>query len=423
MPPFSRNFFFGVIIAILLVTTIVFGALLVRMKQEARSKSQEVRKLKEQTREVGYSEQEMKKELGQSVKKMYVADIPQDKKRFDTSRREVFFKAGEKLYVFDTNTSQTSLITDNLSSDEWRGPIVSPLTAYTDNSRRLLFVSDSSGHRVLLTSQLQNLIDPQSNLARVVVDILGWSPDYSKLFYSLTEGGPDMGGPPESLENITIPEDLLLGFYIADFKEGKIYHIDFQDERISRNFGSFEYAAWLDNNSLLFQKEIGAKKVLLEYDFSSSRLFPFTRFGPPWGAHTFGFGQVSANEQKQITYIEGEPAEPSYVSINFYNNGTNMLVKKGAWGENQWPLLSPDGKYIVFQGPSLTEISLYHSKTYSVEKLLISISGKKRSVGWLNNSQIVVEVGELYQPMSLLLYDVNTKKVIPLLNYQSLGKK
>lgn len=48
MPAFSKNLLFGIVIAILLITTSIFGVLLIQTKQEVQMKRQEVRNLEKQ---------------------------------------------------------------------------------------------------------------------------------------------------------------------------------------------------------------------------------------------------------------------------------------------------------------------------------------------------------------------------------------
>ncbi|MBI3335450.1 MAG: hypothetical protein HY001_03040 [Candidatus Portnoybacteria bacterium] len=84
MSPFSKNFLFGALIAILLITTIIFGALWMQGRKEVRIKNQEVSELQKQVQELQSKLTEQKPQTPPKTQQ------PQDTSNWKTYRNEQY---------------------------------------------------------------------------------------------------------------------------------------------------------------------------------------------------------------------------------------------------------------------------------------------------------------------------------------------
>ncbi len=339
-----------------------------------------------------------------AASELAVGDIPINKMDFST--RSIFYSDINGLYAVDSKTFKKTLISDqNFSPANEKIVEGSTLSqshdftkvAYIDKKGNL-WVSDSLGNKVLLTADnITKLLNAKLENGANIIGCEGWSLDDTKLLFKMGEQFSPEGGHAY----VELPTDEFLGFYVADFNTNKIYHLNIGDKKDYKNLEDFmnetpfNYEGWLDNDSILFsKKDENYHPSLYVYDLTSSAISVFGRFGVEQQLNVFG--QFNAVKNNLYAYLVGSinQQQPSFGAIYFYNGQEPLLIKKGDWGNYQWPLISPDGKSISFEAKP-NQLYLYNIATKQEQPLSIKQilpTDLVQPFYWFDNSSLLIEI-------------------------------
>lgn len=235
--------------------------------------------------------------------------------------------------------------------------------------------------------------------------ITAWSPDSKKLIvYSSKQSLEDIfGGYGVDYNKQYDPQKLPGGFYLLDTEKGSITALEpinsfvnwVGNEKILALFSSQSYKEIPIEHYILFDlNTFKADAKILESKFEGyfGKQLSFSADGKKWA---ISLGNT------------GNPQGASYSNIILadFPDTKGSVIDEGTWAEVQGPIISPDGRRIIYvnhRGGSFWETTLWDGQS---KKLLTSGSPHI----WLNNDQFIMTRIETQEDKTLtrvFLFDI-----------------
>ena len=240
-------------------------------------------------------------------------------------------------------------------------PVVSPAgnyLAYKDASSRAVVVVDTRGNHIYLPSD--SIVGKETD---VDTGIHCWSPDETKLLFTVENVPTGCGGPGVEGEACPvpkgIPEDVRKGYHVADFESGQVIFLAGMIG--SRSYSNYEFKGWLSNHRLLFIRN----ETLFEYDLRNARLTHSLTFKDLDLTKLTFFSYVGSGANEIQLYTYG--TDPNYSSgsrrLAARRDSSETILAEYGWGDLDYARLSGDGRYVIWKIEDQEEEHIFDLET------------------------------------------------------------
>ena len=305
----------------------------------------------------------------------------------DDAPTRIFFKRDNELWSVSPDGSDLLRLASEVLS-EYRGSSVGSGAkfAHSRHGDKVAFIG-TDGNLWIIDSRGQHLkryseeaLPQDETYYGTSVHISGWSPDGTRIIYSVESA---FGLFERERER---PE---VGFYLLDLSTDKKTRIP--------NLPNF--VAWTNNS----QRVIFEERHDPEYSIGSYSIDWFTldlRTGATAKFTLLPFQCFSVQASllfnaNRLLYSCGNLGVGSDIVIANIDNTDQHVLIEGRWAELQFPVLSPDGDSFTYQHQSdvqaggIVTIDLKRFNLQSSEQKTLA-TGCSRASGWFNNQSVLV---------------------------------
>lgn len=277
-----------------------------------------------------------------------------------------------------------------------REPLTSPdllFTTYINNNDKSLWYLS---HETLDKKQ----ISPEGTEVEYITE---WSPDSRYIVYYIKPESLVWDGMGAYEGIVKFKEQLNRGFMAFDTQTGKnitLAQLSYVETFVDDNKLLVHPTSMQDTDLVVFNIEtfeVDFDKVKGEYGFGSHQ-FDFSPDGKNW----------------TYTYSEDAPNDANIVYGTFPSTPDTMeVIDKGSWAEVQWPHISPDGTKLIYQHK---DGNVFPGFPKNITHIVTLATGENeevtqgRSVGWLDNNNIIVSktVREKSPTSDIYMVDLTT---------------
>lgn len=221
-----------------------------------------------------------------------------------------------------------------------KSPIVSPsknYLAYQNQDDRTIVVTDTNENLIILPSLV--FADTESDLDTY---INSWSPNETRLLFHVgVRPIGCMGNVPEDEcpKPKGMPEDIPLGYYVADFEAGNVIHLP----SLRREYSA---VGWLNDHVLLLERE----DALYEYDLENSPLTKSSKFTEKDQRKIYHFWFYGTGINDSLVYSYGTSRNSgSPMQLAVRQGSSETIVTNHGWADMDYVRLSDDGRYIYWK--------------------------------------------------------------------------